>query len=103
MLATTSRVTSRVTNFFMILLLLLADKFDFIFHQRERNRRANRENLILIGADNKFADIRLDIELIVPAEERADQHLAGNGVDSLLPRRKHADVYRQMKSLRPDA
>ena len=55
------------------------------------------------GGATAYVNRLIEAELIVPAEERADQHLAGNGIDSRLPRRKHADVYRQMKSLRPDA
>ena len=51
----------------MISPLLLANEFDFILRQHERHRRADREDLSLIRADDKFADRGLDIELVVRA------------------------------------
>ena len=74
--------------------LLLANEFDFILSQHKRHRRADWEGLSLIRADDKFADCGLDVELIVAAEERADHHLAGDGVRLLLSRRAHLHVLR---------
>ena len=48
----------------------------------------------LIRADDKFADRGLDVELVVAAKERADHHLAGEGVVPLRPRRSNLHVLR---------